>query len=319
MSDFGGALVEDYQALGGKLFQYLVGFRLPYAWECIERRCGYRPTGEPGVAAGGGHVAQDFAGKHLTGGRKVVINGLRAYLNRSAYSAGLAVTVAGQAVTVAVFPGQEHRLGQQRQDTSLRIGSRGPQVTQDCFGQGRLKAKCGCICRTRNRQPKIRVGHRSDHELVFLHRRGKLSVGSAPVQEISPDGDHHQRRRLVRTSGRIHRHRAQSGDELLPFCVPICAGIQGENLLELIDNKDQPHRAVAGRRRPPIGRDAGQDCLPGCQMCLAGIRGERVGDHEGVAPADGAQLRSQLGQRLLRWRHHPARPALRSLHLQPPG
>jgi len=80
--------------------------RWPRTRQRVQGRGGDRPAGEPGVAAGGGHVAQDLDGQHLAGGRQAVVNGVRAHLNRAAYSAGFAVPMAGQAVTVTVFPGQ---------------------------------------------------------------------------------------------------------------------------------------------------------------------------------------------------------------------
>ena len=90
MGDLGGVGVEDDQALGGERFQDRVdlgpvGVRVPG----VQVGPGYRAAGEPAVAAGYGHAAQDLPRELLLLGREGVVDGVGAGLDGAADSARL--------------------------------------------------------------------------------------------------------------------------------------------------------------------------------------------------------------------------------------
>jgi hypothetical protein len=85
-----------------------------------------------------------------------------------------------------------------------------------------------------------------------LQRARQLGKGGAAVTEIPAHREHHQRGRHLSRADRIGGGRAQRGDERLPGRLPAAVGIQGEDLLELVDDEHQPRDTVIGCRRPFI-------------------------------------------------------------------
>ena len=102
-----------------------------------------------------------------------------------------------------------------------------------------------------------------------MQRADQLGDGGAAVPEVAAHRDHDQRGRLLPSPGRARGGGAQGGDERLAGGFPVRVRVQGEDLLELVDDDRQPRRAVTscGRWRGLAG-GSGEDRRPDGQVRL---------------------------------------------------
>ena len=129
---------------------------------------------------------------------------------------------------------------------------------------------------------------------------GQLGVGGAPVPEVPPYRDHHQRRRLRRPArpglvAAAHSAVMNACSLASPsgpgFSVKTCS-----NWSTISTSRAAPPH---GRRPPAVApRGVGGDRLPDGQMRLARLPDELLPDHHRVAAAEGRQGGSQLGKRI---------------------
>ena len=238
MRELGLVVIEYGQAFGGKGVQDGVDVRPGRTRQPgVQVFPGDRAAGQPSIAAGHGHAAQNFPGQRLLPGRQGFVDPVGAGLHGVADPPGLSVAVAGQPGPLALLPGQRHRLGQQRQHAGGTVRARGPQIPQDGVGQRGIDSQPGRLRRPGYRHPELGFGHRPDHELPVLQRARQLGNGGTPVPEIPAYRDHHQRGRFQPRSDRVRGGRAQRRDECLPGSPPVEVRVQREDLLELVHDE----------------------------------------------------------------------------------
>ena len=120
---------------------------------------------------------------------------------------------------------------------------------------------------------RSRLGHRPDYEQAFLKCADKLRIGGQLFKIITADPNHYQCRCRIVGTGGIGGRCAQGCNECFPLGFSGRTASKGKNLLELIDNQDQPG-TIVGIQPTRMGRD----CLLDCDVCLARVIGEFIED-----------------------------------------
>ena len=258
-----------------------------------------RPAGRPAVRPGAGQPPEDLPGDSLLVLGQAAVGRLGADLHGPGdpgLVTGVQIRLPGQLVALAMLPGRGHGLRQQRQDRAARRLLPGrAQVGQDGVGQARLDGQPARLGRAGDHAAQLSFGHRPGDDLVAFHERDQLGVGRAPVPVVAAYRDDREQRGLCARGGRPGRGRAHGLDERGPL-EPGLLVPGREDLLELVDDQDQP------------GRPGGLRDLAEQQVRIARRAGQAVADHRGIAVAQLPQLGGQLGQRAGARGHADPRP-----------
>jgi hypothetical protein len=96
MRNLDGIAIEHDQAFSGERFQEGIDLRpVSVRMPNVKLSPGYRAAGEPAVAAGHGHTAQNPPGKSLLPSRECLVGTVSAGLDGVPDSASLAITMTG--------------------------------------------------------------------------------------------------------------------------------------------------------------------------------------------------------------------------------
>ena len=145
-------LAEDYQPLAGERLKHGVHLGVGGVPQLrVKIGAAERAASQFAVPAGHGQVAQDLPGEFLAARRQPAVHSLRAGLDGAGDTADLAVAADGQPVAFPFFPGQRHRLGQQRQHSRDVAAARLTQVAEDGVDQPGLGEESGGGRRAANR------------------------------------------------------------------------------------------------------------------------------------------------------------------------
>ena len=326
--DLGPVSVQDQQAAVGKGLEHGGDLRpLALGQADVQVGTGHGPARGPAIGTQHRHPPQDVPGDYLLVRGQRLVGGLGTDLDGPGHPGSLAralVAPLGQLVALAVLPGQQQGLGQQRQDpgagarAALAAFPGRAQVSQDGVGQSVLQPQPAGLGGAGDHPAQVGLGHRPDHHLVPLHSRHQLGAAGAPIPVITANRDHHQRRRLVPRPGRPGRGGAHRVDERGPLLLRFLAG-GGEDLLELVDDQDQPGHLGRDAGPSPLAASRSAHDLADQQVRFAGGLGQALTRHRRISAAELSQPGRELGQRTGRRGHPDPRPGLRSRHLHAPG
>src|SRR5262249_29589790 len=204
-----------------------------------------------------------------------------------------AVTVTGQPGVLTVFPGGQHRLGQQRQRPTLDTAQVyvGAKIVEDGVDEPGLKLQTRGSGGTRDRAAQPRPAPPATPKRACPQGVDKLRVGRASAPEVPPDAEYHQRRWLANGPDRRSGRRAQRVKERHPLrSAGLIVTDQGEDLLELVYDQQQ-----SGARPYRLGltgaSGSGKDNLPCDQTGLFRVLGKGATHRCRVQPGQRCQVR----------------------------
>ncbi len=298
MGNLGPVTVQGHQAASGERGQDRVDLRRGSGRQPgVKLLPADRAAGQPAIGSHR-HVREQLPGEHLLTGGEGVVDVIGSGLDCVADPASLAVAVAGQPVSLPVFPGERQCLGEQGKRSGRIVATQGAQIAEDGAGQRRIDAEPGRCGRAGDRRPELGLGHLPDDELPVLQRGRDPGKRGALIPEVGTDRDHHQGGRFVPRASPAGSGRAQRGHECPPRILPRRAGVQREYLLELVDDEQQPGAVTGGRALLTPAGGSRAHRLPDGLVCLFRVPCEPVPDRQDVVAAQCRQPGGQFGQRV---------------------